>query len=76
MKKSRLPKPAATNVVNRHLYLGSVYTAEQMRAFAEKAVLQEREECANIVFHTPPSDEYESPLTAVYKAIRARDKNE
>jgi len=43
MIKLRLPKPAATNVVSRHLYLGSVYTKEQMRAFTEKAVKAERE---------------------------------
>ncbi len=75
MKKLRLPAPVATNVVNQHRYFGSVYTAEQMRGFAEKAVLQEREECLNLVFHTPPSDEYESHLTAVYNAIRARGGN-
>jgi hypothetical protein len=33
---------------------------------------QEREACANLVFHSPPSDEYQSPLVAVYNAIRAR----
>ena len=44
----RLPKPAAGNVVSRHLYLGSVYTKEQMRKFAEKSVLAEREECAKV----------------------------
>lgn len=48
MKKIRLPKPAATNVVIQHLYLGSVYTADQMRKFAEKSVLAERLACANI----------------------------
>ena len=36
------------------------------------ALAQEREACANLVFHSPPSDEYESPLVAVYNAIRAR----
>ena len=36
------------------------------------ALAQEREACANLVFHLPPSDEYESPLVAVYNAIRAR----
>jgi len=46
MKKLRLPKPAATYVVWQHLYFGSVYTGKQMRNFAEKAVLLEREECA------------------------------
>jgi hypothetical protein len=43
-----------------------------MRAFAEKAVLAEREACAELVYHTPPSDEYEHPLKAVYDAIRNR----
>ena len=37
-----------------------------------EAVQIEREACANLVFHSPPSDEYESPLGAVYNAIRAR----
>ena len=46
MKKMRLPKPVATRVVHNRLTLGSVYTAKQMRKFAEKAVLLEREECA------------------------------
>ena len=36
------------------------------------ALAQEREACANLVFHSPPSDEYQSPLVAVYNAIRAR----
>ena len=51
MKKMRLPKPVATRVVHNRLTLGSVYTAEQMRKFAEKAVLLEREECAVMVDH-------------------------
>ena len=72
MTKLRLPKPVAGNVIYRDLYIGSVYTKEQMRAFAEKAVLAEREACAELVYHSPPSDEYESPLKAVYNAIQAR----
>jgi hypothetical protein len=36
------------------------------------AVSKEREACAELVFNSPPSDEYESPLRAVYNAIRAR----
>jgi hypothetical protein len=36
------------------------------------AVEAEREACAELVYHSPPSDEYESPLKAVYNAIRAR----
>jgi hypothetical protein len=72
MKKMRLPKPVATNVVSQHTYLGSVYTAEQMRKFAEKAVLAERLACANLVFYCPPVDEYESELMAAHNAIMAR----
>jgi hypothetical protein len=49
MTKLRLPKPAAGNVVSRHLYLGSVYTTEQMRKFAEKSVLAERERVLKIL---------------------------
>jgi len=41
------------------------------------AVEAEREACAKLVYHSPPSDEYESPLKAVYNAIRARgDKHD
>jgi hypothetical protein len=36
------------------------------------AMALEREACAELVFNSPPSDEYESPLKAVYNAIRAR----
>ena len=32
----------------------------------------EREACAELVYNSPPSDEYESPLKAVYDAIKAR----
>lgn len=35
-------------------------------------ILAEREACAELCFHSPPEDEYESPLAAVYKAIRNR----
>jgi hypothetical protein len=45
----RLPKPAATNVVNKHIYLGGVYTAKQMRVFAAKSVAAENEACAAIL---------------------------
>jgi len=36
------------------------------------AVEAEREACAELVYNSPPSDEYESPLKAVYDAIRNR----
>ena len=39
------------------------------------ALAQEREACANLVFHSPPSDEYQSPLVAVYNAIRAKTRS-
>ena len=45
--------------------------------FAQRLIEREREACAKLVFNSPPSDEYESPLQAVYDAIRARGiKNE
>ena len=46
---------------------------ERDRAMRENAYVQaEREACAQLVYNSPPSDEYESPLSAVYNAIRAR----
>ena len=44
----RLPKPAETNVTYDRRYIGSVYTAEQMRKYAAKAVAAEREACAKV----------------------------
>jgi hypothetical protein len=38
----------------------------------KQLILAEREACAELVYNSPPSDEYESPLKAVYNAIRAR----
>jgi hypothetical protein len=40
----------------------------------KQEILAEREACAELVYNSPPSDEYESPLKAVYDAIRARGK--
>ena len=45
----RLPKPAETNVTHERRYIGSVYTAEQMRKYAAKAVAKEREACAEML---------------------------
>jgi hypothetical protein len=74
MTKLRLPKPIAGNVIHRHLHLGSVYTKEQMRAFAEKAVLVEREACAKVCEsignYDKNVDEYYSDIYAA--AIRNR----
>jgi hypothetical protein len=44
----RLPKPAETNVTHDRRHIGSVYTAEQMRKYAAKAVAAEREACAKV----------------------------
>ena len=45
---------------------------DQLKAFEALVRADEREACAELVFNSPPSDEYESPLRAVYNAIRAR----
>ena len=50
-------------------------------AFLERLVelvrAEEREACAKeCETHTPPSDEYESPLVAVYNAILARRRHD
>jgi hypothetical protein len=47
-----------------------------MQNYAELIRADEREACANLVFYSPPSDEYESQLVAVYNAIRARGTND
>ena len=69
MTKLRLPKPAAVNVVNRHLYLGSVYTKEQMRAFAEKAVKAEREALAKVC-----AEQVKRRLASIEKLKRIEEK--
>jgi hypothetical protein len=45
---------------------------EKLKAFEALVRADEREACAELVYNSPPSDEYESPLKAVYNAIRAR----
>jgi hypothetical protein len=49
-----------------------VFSPSQLKAFEALVRADEREACAKLVFNSPPSDEYESPLRAVYNAIRAR----
>ena len=51
---------------------GGVIRWEDIKAFEALVRADEREACAELVFNSPPSDEYESPLRAVYNAIRAR----
>jgi hypothetical protein len=56
---------------------GGVIRWKDIKAFEALVRADEREACAELVYHSPPSDEYESPLKAVYNAIRARgDKHD
>jgi len=48
MTKLRLPKPTVSNAHFHGCYLGSIYSAEKLRKFAEKAVEAEREACAKV----------------------------
>jgi hypothetical protein len=45
---------------------------DQTAVEIHEAVLEERKACAKLVYNSPPSDEYQSPLEAVYYAIEAR----
>jgi hypothetical protein len=45
---------------------------EHLKAFADLVRADERDACAELVYNSPPSDEYESQLKAVYDAIRSR----
>jgi len=58
----RLPKPAETNVTHDRRHIGSVYTAEQMRKYAAKAVAAEREACKQIIRETPFSNWFQADL--------------
>jgi hypothetical protein len=48
------------------------WTQEHWTEYERSIAAQEREACAELVYNSPPSDEYESPLKAVYDAIRNR----
>lgn len=43
-----LPEPVAKHVQHKRCYVGHVYTADQMRAYARAAVKAEREACAKL----------------------------
>ena len=45
MKLPRLPKSNYPDMTYQRRYIGTVYTPEQMKAYAEKAVLAERDAC-------------------------------
>ena len=46
MKLPRLPKSKFPDVTYQRCYIGTVYTPEQMKSYAMRAVLAEREACA------------------------------
>lgn len=48
MKLPRLPNPAVARGHYQHMYLGSLYTADQVKAYAQKCIAQEREDCAKV----------------------------
>ena len=59
---------------NKNCDVEFLMSAAALKAFAELVRADEREACAELVYNSPPSDEYESQLKAVYDAIRARGK--
>lgn len=56
MKLPRLPRSKYPNTTYRRCYIGTVYTPEQMKAYAEKAVLAEREACAQVCESMRPTE--------------------
>jgi hypothetical protein len=56
----------------RNSWPAEMEAMEQQVNILTDALAAEREACAELVYNSPPSDEYESPLKAVYDAIRAR----
>jgi hypothetical protein len=50
----------------------SYWHLSKLKAFEALVRHDEREACAELVYNSPPSDEYESQLKAVYDAIRNR----
>ena len=48
------------------------FTEKELDELLEKMRANERDACAELVYNSPPADEYESPLKAVYDAIKAR----
>jgi len=57
---------------NKNCDVEYVMSSESLQRLIESVRSDEREACAELVYHSPPSDEYESPLKAVYRAIRNR----
>lgn len=48
------------------------WTQDHWTEYERSIAAVERDACAELVYNSPPSDEYESPLKAVYDAIKAR----
>lgn len=70
MTLPKLPRSKYTGMQHRGCYIGTVYTQEQMREYARKAVAAEREACAKTA---EDMCEYGKPYSAA-AAIRARDQ--
>ena len=56
MKLPRLPKSNYPDMTYQRRFIGAVYTPEQMKAYAEKAVLAEREACAQVCESMRPTE--------------------
>jgi hypothetical protein len=67
----RMAREANIHVIENNTFADDIYISVLYR-FATIVAAAEREACAKLVFNSPPSDEYEPPLLAVYNAIRAR----
>jgi len=79
MKLPRLPRSKYPDLTYRHCYIGKVYTPEQMKAYAEKAVLAEREACAQLCEGMRPTERefdqrFYTACTLNANAIRNRSK--
>lgn len=70
-KLPRLPKAIETGVMHQRRYIGTVYTPEQMREYAQAAVLAEREACADVCEDIADTNKWSDAVGAA-AAIRAR----
>ena len=57
IKLPRLPKSNYPNMTYQRRYIGTVYTPKQMKAYAMRAVLAEREACAQVCESMRPTEQ-------------------
>ena len=79
MKLPRLPKSNYPDMTYQRRFIGAVYTPEQMKAYAMRAVLAEREACAQLCEAMRPTERefdqrFYTACTLNANAIRNRDK--